>query len=109
MDADVKKNILKVLLLCIVWYSISSINNVVVKLLLDQFPYPMAVTMCQLSSIVIFTGPLLLFMGVRDNNEVGWNYYKFIIIPLALGKFLASVFSHISMWKVPVSYAHTGR
>lgn len=41
--------------------------------------------------------------------DIEWKYYMKIIVPLALGKFLSSVFSHISIWKVPVSYAHTGQ
>ena len=77
-------------------------------MLLNQFPYPITVTMVQLLSITIYCGPILRLMGVRRQTDISWNYYKIIILPLAFGKFLASVLSHVSLYKVPVSYAHTG-
>lgn len=100
--------IVRVVLLCAAWYLISSGNNVVGKTLLNEFPYPMTVTMVQLVSIAVFSSPVLRWMKVRRRSDISWSYYKRIIIPLALGKFLASVFSHVSIWRVPVSYAHTG-
>ena len=100
--------IVRVMLLCAAWYLISSGNNVVGKTLLNEFPYPMTVTMVQLVSIAMCSSPVLRWMKVRRRSDISWSYYKRIIIPLALGKFLASVFSHVSIWRVPVSYAHTG-
>lgn len=102
------KEAVRVILLCAAWYLISSGNNVVGKTLLNEFPYPMTVTMVQLVSIAIFSSPVLRWMRVRPRSDISWTYYKRIIIPLAFGKFLASVFSHVSIWRVPVSYAHTG-
>ncbi|XP_050735899.1 solute carrier family 35 member E1 homolog [Eriocheir sinensis] len=99
--------VVRVILLCAAWYLISSGNNVVGKTLLNEFPYPMTVTMVQLVSIAIFSSPVLRWMRVRPRSDISWSYYKRIIIPLAFGKFLASVFSHVSIWRVPVSYAHT--
>lgn len=100
--------IIRVVLLCVVWYLISSGNNVVGKTLLNEFPYPMTVTMVQLLSIASFSSPVLRLMGVRPRSDISWSYYKRLIIPLAFGKSVSSVLSHVSIWRVPVSYAHTG-
>ena len=107
-DSKQAKEIFTVLFFCILWYIVSSSNNVIGKMLLNDFPYPLTVTMVQLSSITIYSGPFFNMWGVRKFVDISWNYYFKVIIPLALGKFLASVSSHVSIWKVPVSYAHTG-
>lgn len=97
------------LFLCLLWYAVSSSSNVVGKMLLSEFPYPLTVTMVQLTSITVYSGPFFNLWGVRKySSNITWSYYLRLIIPLALGKFLANVFSHVSIWKVPVSYAHTG-
>ncbi|KAK4875185.1 hypothetical protein RN001_011607 [Aquatica leii] len=76
-------------------------------MLLNEFPYPMTMTMVQLLSITIYSGPFFNMWGVRKYVDISWKYYFKLIVPLAFGKFFASVFSHVSIWKVPVSYAHT--
>lgn len=102
------RHVFVVLFLCIIWYIVSSSNNVIGKMVLSEFPYPMTVTMVQLTSITVYSGPFFNLWGVRKHTDMPWNYFLKIILPLAFGKFFASVTSHISIWKVPVSYAHTG-
>nr|CAG4651062.1 EOG090X07UV [Simocephalus serrulatus] len=99
----------RIFILCVFWYLISSSNNVIGKLVLNEFPYPMTLTMVQLLSISLYSGPLLKFWKIRPGLQSSFSkdYYWKLIIPLAFGKFLSSVFSHISIWKVPVSFAHT--
>lgn len=109
MTAERSRQIFNVIVLCLLWYIISSSNNVIGKMVLSEFPYPMTVTMVQLSSITLYSGPFFNLWGVRKYANYSWSYYFRLIVPLALGKFLASVTSHISIWKVPVSYAHTGK
>ncbi|XP_055389803.1 solute carrier family 35 member E1 homolog [Condylostylus longicornis] len=99
--------VLVVFFLCILWYIVSSSNNVVGKMVLNNFPYPMTVTMVQLTSITVLSGPFFNLWGIRKFSDIPWPYYLKFIIPLAFGKFLASLTSHISIYKVPVSYAHT--
>lgn len=99
---------LTIVLLCLVWYIVSSTNNVIGKMVFNQFPYPTTVTMVQLLSITVYSGPFFKLWGVRPRSDIPRRYYMRLIVPLAIGKFLASVTSHISIWKVPVSYAHTG-
>lgn len=107
-DKKHTKEICTILFLCVLWYAVSSTNNVVGKTVLNEFPYPMTMTMVQLLSITIFSGPFFNLWGVRKYVDITWSYYFRLIVPLAFGKFIASVFSHVSIWKVPVSYAHTG-
>lgn len=108
-DRKQTKDVFAVLFFCVLWYVVSSSNNVIGKMLLNDFPYPMTVTMVQLTSITLYSGPFFNMWGVRKFVDISWGYYMKVIVPLALGKFLASVSSHVSIWKVPVSYAHTGK
>ncbi|XP_066149469.1 solute carrier family 35 member E1 homolog [Euwallacea fornicatus] len=101
------KEVLSIILLCLAWYVVSSTNNVIGKTVLNEFPYPMTMTMVQLLTITILSGPFFNLWGIRKYVDIDWKYYCKLIIPLAFGKFIASVFSHVSIWKVPVSYAHT--
>lgn len=108
-DRRNNREVVTVLFLCLLWYVVSSSSNVVGKMLLSEFPYPLTVTMVQLTSITLYSGPFFNLWGVRRySSNITWSYYLRLIVPLALGKFLANVFSHVSIWKVPVSYAHTG-
>ncbi|PAA67782.1 hypothetical protein BOX15_Mlig029801g1, partial [Macrostomum lignano] len=99
----------KVLFLCLCWYTVSSTNNIIGKSLLTYYPYPATATLFQLLSTALFSQPLAMYWRVPPVrwNLIGWRYYATMIVPLAFGKFIAAVSAHISIWKVPISYAHT--
>jgi solute carrier family 35, member E1 len=114
----------------------SAIGNVIVKELLEEFPFPFTITLAQLLSIWILIVPLIRFVNfplLFDKRLTRWLvnllvhfdfhriwkipqaeylhqnriYYFKLIIPLAIGKFLAQLSSHVSLWKVTISYTHT--
>lgn len=99
--------ILRICFLCLVWYAVSAASNVVGKLFLRDFPYPTTRTIVQLLSTVTFLVPTLRLLDIPKPKPFSNRYFVKLIIPLAVGKFIALALSHVSIWKVPVSYAHT--
>lgn len=97
----------RIILLCSLWYTISSTNNVIGKKLLMDFPYPVTVAMVHLLSTATYLSPTLHIWKVPRMPSIPKSSLITLILPLSFGKAFSSITSHISIWKVPVSYAHT--
>ena len=99
----------KVTILCMLWYMLSSSNNVIIKRLVGQYPYPITVSLSHMTCTAFLIYPILLCFGVRTTLDIPIVRFYVLLIPLGVGKLLVSVSSHVSIWRVPVSYAHTGK
>lgn len=97
---------IKVIILCLVWYSASSASNIINKIVLNDFPLPLTVSFIQNITTLICLYPLIKILNI-PKVSVTTYVLKWTILPLSFGKFFSTVSSHFSISKVAVSYAHT--
>lgn len=93
----------RVALLCAAWYALSSAGNVAGKLLLQALPRPLTATVAQLAAGAALSAAALA-RRPAPARPAPWR----ALLPLAAAKLLTTLLSQVSLWKVPVSYAHTG-
>ena len=109
MAAGFRTEAFRIILLCSLWYTISSTNNVIGKKILIDFPFPVTVALVHLLSTTLYLSPTLRVWKVPRMRPIPKSSLLKLILPLSFGKAFSSITSHVSIWKVPVSYAHTGR
>ncbi|CDW58691.1 solute carrier family 35 member E1 [Trichuris trichiura] len=99
-----------IVLLCLLWYLLSASGNVLNKLILQEFPFPLTLATSSILTTSISSIPLARSVASADRkHQTALPFRKFLtmIVPLALGKLVAVSMSFFSLYKVPVSYAHT--
>jgi len=97
---------LKIFILCLIWYSASSASNVINKIVLNDFPFAVTVSLAQYTVTLICLTPLVRIWKLPKISFTP-HMLKWSILPLSFGKFFSLATSHFSISKVPVSFAHT--
>ncbi|CAJ0585627.1 unnamed protein product, partial [Mesorhabditis spiculigera] len=96
----------RIVLLCLLWYSISSASSITNKMLLQEYPYPMTVGLSALMCIPICAAPLLRVWEKR-RVTLGSFHFTRMLVPISFGRALAVASAYFSLYKMPVSYTHT--
>ncbi|WKX95399.1 hypothetical protein Q1695_012108 [Nippostrongylus brasiliensis] len=97
---------LRVIIICLFWYVISSASSITNKILLQTYPYPTTLALSNLMFVPIYSLPMLRMWEYKVVRLTTAQYNKYLT-PISIGKALAVVSAYVSLWKVPVSYAHT--
>ncbi|VDO44118.1 unnamed protein product [Haemonchus placei] len=116
----------RVAAICFCWYVVSSASSITNKILLQvyltvshsyfgirycskimyNYPYPTTLALSNLMWVPIYSIPLLRLWECKVVKLTPLQYRKYLT-PISAGKALAVVSAYFSLWKVPVSYAHT--
>lgn len=67
----------------------------------------MTVALVSLCTIPVYAIPLLWVWHIKKQRVSDYYMYRYVI-PLSAAKAIAVASAYFSLWKVPVSYAHTG-
>jgi solute carrier family 35 protein E1 len=97
----------KIICLYIIWCAGSTGSNISTKKALSLLPYPLTVSMVHLLTMNCLLYPILILFNVPPLPHLKKNFYVKRIIPLVIGRGFAAIASNISLWRIPISYAHT--
>lgn len=104
---DLSKEMWRIVLLCLLWYTSSLLQNVINKHLFQYFPYPTTVSMGHMLAVAVLLEPVLRIWKVPRPESIDRRHLLVLVLPLAFGKFFSSVSAEFSILKVSVSFAHT--
>ncbi|KXN65892.1 TPT-domain-containing protein [Conidiobolus coronatus NRRL 28638] len=96
----------KFLLMCLSWYTSSSVTNNIGKQILDNFKYPISLTWIQFGIVSAFCF-LASFLSKKPTITYPSKHVLMTCMPLCLFQIVGHIFSSIAMNKMPVSLVHT--
>ncbi|KAG8997773.1 suppressor of loss of ypt1 [Tulasnella sp. JGI-2019a] len=101
------KSTMRFVLLCILWYGSSALSSNTGKQIMNQFRYPVTLTLVQFGFVsgfcLIFTNPAFGWSKLRKPNMVIVRN----TLPMAVFQVGGHIFSSMAISRVPVSTVHT--
>ncbi|KAH7711511.1 Solute carrier family 35 member E1-like protein [Aphelenchoides avenae] len=96
----------KIAVIIALLYASSAGQNVINKIALQHFPYPLTIALVTFVNNVIYCVPLARIMGVKP-VELGLKQIVLRVGPIAAGRTFGVVASYFGLWKVSVAYMQT--
>ncbi|CAI4221009.1 unnamed protein product [Auanema sp. JU1783] len=94
----------KTILLCSTWYTISAIGSIVNKVFLQNFPFPLTLSLCHLLCVPFLAYPFLKYWKI-EKTHLSKIEFRHLLLPLSIGKALAVGSAYCGLLEVPISYS----
>ena len=93
--------------LCFLWYSSSAVTNNIAKQIMNEYRYPLTLTMVQFGFVSSFS--MLYAQGFFRLGKIKQPTFLIIrkTLPLGLFQVFGHFFSSMAFTYVPVSFVHT--
>ncbi|GMS84987.1 hypothetical protein PENTCL1PPCAC_7162 [Pristionchus entomophagus] len=96
----------RIVSICIVWYICSSVQSIVNKMILQHYNYPITVAIANQVLIPVLAVPFIRVWNVKEARLTKSQYRRYLL-PIAVGRAIASSSAAFSLSLMPVSYQQT--
>nr|CAD2206925.1 unnamed protein product [Meloidogyne enterolobii] len=97
---------LQIILICICWWSSSSVSSILNKLALQSYPYPLTIALSACLNNALYALPLIKIFKITTVH-ISTGYLLRVIFPISVGRAVGITSAYFALWKVTVSYAQT--